>query len=347
MFRRRHILALAGALTLGLVVGCSSAPSTPTSTTTADLSANPSGSGELTMVREGNFATIVAPPEPEDNPTTPEKVELGKMLYFDPRLSSSGVISCATCHNLGLGGTDRLPTSIGHGFQNTPRNAPTVLNAAFFQNQFWDGRAQGLEEQAKGPIQAEGEMNMPADQAVARIKSIKGYHEYFEKAFPGEADPITFDNIVKAIAAFERTLITPNDALDRYLRGDKQALSPQAIRGMETFDSIGCTSCHAGPALSSGAMMKFDWGSDAGKASWTNNPEDEKFFRVQTLRNVSLTGPYFHDGSVETLEEAVTIMARVQLGVELTDQQRDDIVAFLRSLVGEMPAVTVPVLPAE
>ncbi|WP_197525159.1 cytochrome-c peroxidase [Symbiobacterium thermophilum] len=333
MFRRTRMMALVGALVLVMAVGCSSSSTKST--------------GQLTEVRQGSFATIVAAPENPDNPTTPEKVELGKLLFFDPRLSSSGVISCATCHNLGLAGTDRLPTSIGHGFQRTPRNAPTVLNAAFFQNQFWDGRAQGLEEQAKGPIQAEAEMNMPADMAVERIKSIKGYHEYFEKAFPGEEDPITFDNIVKAIAAFERTLITPNDALDRYLRGDKNALSPQAIRGMETFERIGCTSCHAGPALSSGAMMKFDWGSDPGKASWTNNPQDEKFFRVQTLRNVSLTGPYFHDGSVETLEEAVTIMARVQLGYELSDQERDDIVAFLRSLVGEMPQVEVPVLPAE
>jgi len=326
------MIALVGALVLVLAVGCSSNSTTST--------------GKLTEVRQGSFATIVAAPENPDNPSTPEKIELGRMLFFDPRLSSSGVISCATCHNLALGGTDRLPLSYGHGFQLTGRNAPTVLNAAFFQNQFWDGRAQGLEEQAKGPIQAAGEMNMPADEAVARIKSIQGYHEYFKKAFPGEEDPITFDNIVKAIAAFERTLITPNDALDRYLRGDKNALSPQAIRGMETFERIGCTSCHAGPALSSGAMMKFDWGSDAGKASWTNDPKDEKFFRVQTLRNVSLTGPYFHDGSVETLEEAVTIMARVQLGHELTDQERDDIVAFLKSLVGEMPQVEVPVLPA-
>ncbi len=333
MFRRTRMIALVGALVMVMVVGCSS-------------SSGSKSTGELTEVRQGSFATIVAAPENPDNPSTPEKIELGKMLFFDPRLSSSGVISCATCHNLSLGGTDRLPTSIGHGFQNTPRNAPTVLNAAFFQNQFWDGRAQGLEEQAKGPIQAPGEMNMPADMAVERIKSIQGYHEYFEKAFPGEEDPITFDNIVKAIAAFERTLITPNDALDRYLRGDKNALSPQAIRGMETFERIGCTSCHAGPALSSGAMMKFDWGNDAGKASWTNDPKDEKFFRVQTLRNVSLTGPYFHDGSVETLEEAVTIMARVQLGYDLSDQERDDIVAFLKSLVGEMPQVEVPTLPA-
>lgn len=335
MSRRWHTLALAGALTLVLVVGCSSAASNTAKS-----------SGKLTEVRSGNFATIVAAPENPDNPSTPEKVELGKLLFFDPRLSGSGAISCASCHNLALGGTDRLQFSRGHDFQETGRNAPTVLNAAFFQNQFWDGRAQGLEEQAGGPIQAPGEMNMPADQAVAAIKSIQGYKEYFEKAFPGEADPITFENITKAIAAFERTLITPNDALDRYLRGDKNALSPQAVRGMETFERIGCTSCHAGPALSSGAMMKFDYGTDAGKASWTGNPQDEKFFRVQTLRNVSLTGPYFHDGSAKTLEEAVTTMARVQLGVTLTDQQREDIVAFLKSLVGEMPDVSVPVLPA-
>lgn len=348
--------ALVITLVLVLAVGCSN--STPTSSdpsTSSGTDASGAGassgadtsSGTLTFVRDGSFATITEPTAPEDNPQTPEKVELGKMLFFDPRLSSSGVISCATCHNLSLGGTDRIPTSLGHDFKTGGRNAPTVLNAALIQKMFWDGRAEGLEEQAKGPIQAEVEMNMPADLAVERIRSIKGYRPYFEAAFPGEEEPITFDNIAKAIAAFERTLITPNDPLDRYLRGDKTALSPQAQRGMQKFNEIGCTGCHTGPALSNGALMKFDWGNDPGRMKVTGDPADERFFRVQILRNVALTAPYFHDGSVETLEEAVETMARVQLGLELSTEDRDDIVAFLKSLVGDQPDVTIPILPAE
>src|SRR5690606_12428974 len=181
------------------------------------------------QVTQGLFATLPdVPPIPEDNPMTPEKIELGKMLYFEPRLSASGVISCHTCHNLSLGGTDRLPTSLGHEFLTGGRNAPTVLHAAFFNLQFWDGRATGLDEQAQGPIQAGVEIAMPANLAVQRIASIEGYLPYFEAAFPGEENPITFDNIAKAIATFERTLITPDDGLDRYLRGDASALSDDA-----------------------------------------------------------------------------------------------------------------------
>ena len=183
------------------------------------------------QVVQGVFATLPdSPPVPENNPMTPEKIELGRMLYFEPRLSASGIISCHTCHNLGLGGTDRLPTSLGHDFLTGGRNAPTVLNAAFFNLQFWDGRAQGLEEQAGGPIEAGVEMAMPADMAVDRIASIEGYLPYFQAAFPDEENPVTFENITKAIATFERTLITPNDALDRYLRGDEREIGRASCR---------------------------------------------------------------------------------------------------------------------
>ncbi|MEZ4832279.1 MAG: cytochrome c peroxidase [Caldilineaceae bacterium] len=301
---------------------------------------------ELVSVVRGPFATLSnTPPIPDDNAQTAEKVALGTMLYFDPRLSQSSIISCATCHNLGLGGTDRIPTSLGHDFQTGGRNAPTVLNAAFFNQQFWDGRAATLEEQAQGPIQAGVEMAMPADLAVERMKSITGYLPYFEAAFPGEEDPITFDNIVKAISAFERTLITPNDALDRYLRGDETALSPEAIKGMETFQEVGCIGCHVGPMLSIGVLMPFRHGEDPGRMNVTGDPADEFLFRVPTLRNLPLTGPYFHDGSAATIEDAIRTMGNVQLNRELTDEEVADISAFLNSLVGQQPEVTIPFLP--
>lgn len=300
------------------------------------------------QVTQGLFATLPdVPPIPEDNPMTPEKIELGKMLYFEPRLSASGVISCHTCHNLSLGGTDRLPTSLGHEFLTGGRNAPTVLNAAFFNLQFWDGRATGLEEQAQGPIQAGVEMAMPANLAVQRIASIEGYLPYFEAAFPGEENPITFDNIAKAIATFERTLITPDDGLDRYLRGDVSALSDDAKRGMEIVAQVGCLACHNGPMLSTGILMPFQHGDDLGRATVTGEASDEYLFRVATWRNVSLTAPYFHDGSAETLEEAVRIMGSVQLKRELTEDEVFYIVAFLNSLEGELPEITIPQLPAD
>lgn len=300
------------------------------------------------QVVQGLFATLPdEAPIPEDNPMTPEKVELGRMLYFEPRLSISGVISCHTCHNLSLGGTDRLPTSLGHEFLTGGRNAPTVLNAAFFNQQFWDGRATGLEEQAQGPIQAGVEMAMPADMAVERIASIEGYLPYFEAAFPGEENPITFENIAKAIATFERTLITPNDGLDRYLRGDETALSDDAKRGMEIFAQIGCVACHNGAMLSTGTLMRFNHGEDTGRMSVTGDPADDHLFRVATLRNISLTAPYFHDGSAETLDEAVRTMASVQLSRELTDEEANYIIAFLESLVGEQPEVVIPQLPVD
>lgn len=299
------------------------------------------------QVIQGVFATLPdAAPVPEDNPMTPEKILLGKMLYFEPRLSASGVISCHTCHNLSLGGTDRLPTSLGHEFLTGGRNAPTVLNAAFFNLQFWDGRATGLEEQAQGPIQAGVEMAMPADLAVETIANIEGYRPYFEAAFPGEEDPITFINIAKAIASFERTLITPDDGLDRYLRGEEDALSEDAKRGMEIVVQIGCVACHNGPMLSIGTLMPFNHGEDLGRATVTGQAADEHLFRVATWRNIALTGPYFHDGSAATLDDAIRTMASVQLNRTLTDDEVTYILAFLNALNGDLPDITIPELPA-
>ena len=302
----------------------------------------------LEQVVKGPLATIPEePPVPDNNPMTPAKVELGKMLYFEPRLSESGIISCHTCHNLSLGGTDRIPTSLGHDFQTGGRNAPTVLNAAFFNLQFWDGRADSLEEQAEGPIQAGVEMAMPKDLAVETIKGIKGYLPYFQAAFPGEDDPITFDNIVKAIAAFERILITPNDPLDQYLRGDEDAITPLAIEGIEVFRLKGCMRCHKGEVLSTGELVKFEHGQDLGAFNVTGDPEDKRVFRVPTLRNLPLTAPYFHDGSAATIEKAIHIMAEVQVEKTLNAEEEAAIIAFLRSTVGDQPEIIIPILPPD
>ncbi len=303
-------------------------------------------------------------PAPADNPTTAAKVELGKMLYFDPRLSSTGTVSCFSCHNVMEGGDDHMTTSAGvHGLKGG-RNAPTVWNAAFHSVQFWDGRAPSLEEQAKGPPVNPIEMGMAnLDAVIARVRFIPGYKPYFEAAF-GSGDVVTMDNAAKAIAAYERTLITPGNAYDRYAKGDKTALTAQQARGLEALASVGCTSCHQGPAFNgpslpagTGFFMKFPTYEDnayvvkyklmddLGRASVTKDPADQAMWRVPTLRNLEFTAPYMHTGSVKTLPEAVRVMAATQLNKTLPDAQVDDIVAFLVALSGPFPQQTMPRLP--
>ena len=303
-------------------------------------------------------------PEPTDNPTTAAKVELGKMLYFDPRLSSTGTVSCFSCHNVMEGGDDHMTTSAGvHGLKGG-RNAPTVWNAAFHSVQFWDGRAPSLEEQAKGPPVNPIEMGMrDLDAVIDRIRHIPGYRPYFEQAF-GSGDVVTMDNAAKAIAAYERTLITPGSAYDRYARGDKTALTAQQLRGMETFAEVGCTSCHQGPAFNgpplpagTGFFMKFPTypespyvakyklAEDPGRFSATKDEADRGMWRVPTLLNLTYTAPYMHTGTVKTLPEAVRVMASTQLNRTLDDAQVGDVVAFLESLTGKFPQQTMPRLP--
>ncbi len=303
-------------------------------------------------------------PAPADNPTTAAKVELGKMLYFDPRLSSTGTVSCFSCHNVMEGGDDHRPTSIGvHGHVGG-RNAPTVWNAAFLSTQFWDGRAATLEDQAKGPPANAIEMGMPNLAAViSRIANIPGYKPYFEKAF-GASEPLTLDNAAKAIAAYERTLITPNSAYDKYAKGDTKALTEQQARGLKTFAEVGCTGCHQGPAFSgpplpmgTGFFMKFptfpdspfvakyDFLSDLGRATVTKNDADKNMWRVPGLRNLVYTAPYFHNGQVHTIAEAVQVMASTQLNKTLEAGQVADITAFLESLTGPFPEQQMPRLP--
>jgi len=296
-------------------------------------------------------------PAPADNPTTAEKVALGKMLYHDPRLSSSGTVSCASCHNTMLGGEDNRGGSVGVGGQVGGRSAPTVWNAAFNKVQFWDGRAASLEEQAAGPVTNPIEMGMKSwNEVVKRLKSIEGYQQAFEKAFG--KDSISKDTATKAIAAYERTLITPNSAFDRYVKGDKSAMTEQQVRGMNKAVELGCTGCHSGPAFNGpGTFQKFpvnkngyfeaQYGlsDDKGRAEDTGKKEDEHLWKVPTLRNVALTAPYFHNGKVKTLEKAVWLMGKLQLDKDLSDEDVADIVAFLNALTGEFPKQEMPRLP--
>ncbi|MCP5197943.1 MAG: c-type cytochrome [Gammaproteobacteria bacterium] len=304
-------------------------------------------------------------PEPADNPTTEAKVALGKMLYFDTRFSLTGTVSCFSCHNVMEGGDDHRPTSIGIHGQVGGRNAPTVWNAAFLSTQFWDGRAPTLEEQSKGPPVNPVEMGMSnLNATIDRIREIPGYKPYFTAAF-GEGDTVIMDNAAKAIAAYERTLITPNSPYDRYVKGDKTAMSEQQIRGMDTFAKTGCTACHSGAAFNGsinlpvgqGFFMKFPTfpGSayetkyklteDLGRYTVTHQDADKNMWRVPSLRNLATTAPYFHNGQVKTLDEAVRVMAKVQLNKDLSDNEVQDIVAFLTALDGPFPQQTMPHLP--
>ena len=297
-------------------------------------------------------------PAPADNPSTEEKIELGKMLYHDPRLSSTGTVSCASCHNTMLGGEDNRPNSMGVNGQTGGRSAPTVWNSAFNAVQFWDGRAASLEAQAAGPVTNPIDMGMKSwDDVVARLKSIDGYGSAFELAFG--KDSISKDNATKAIAAYERTLITPHSPYDKYVAGDKSALTEQQVRGMNTVQELGCTSCHSGPAFNGPGQFqlfpvhsnpyfaaKYHFKNDKGLAEVTKKVDDEHLWKVPTLRNIALTAPYFHNGAVKTLDEAVLIMAKLQLDKDLTKEQIADIVAFLNSLTGEFPKQKMPILPA-
>jgi cytochrome c peroxidase len=291
----------------------------------------------------------------KDIKLTPELVNLGKMLFFEPRLSRSHLISCNTCHNIGIGGTDNVETSIGHGWQKGPRNAPTVFNAVFNTAQFWDGRAKDLEEQAKGPIQASVEMNNSPDRVVKTLKSIPEYVKLFRKAFKGEKDPVTFNNVAKAIEAFEATLLTPNSRFDRFLKGDLKALNKTEKEGLKLFIDKGCASCHNGINLGGNMYARFGLAEkpgaeilppgDKGRYQITKTASDEYVFKVPSLRNIELTYPYFHSGAVWNLRDAVEIMASSQLGIKLSDEEVNKITAFLKTLTGERPRIEYPLLP--
>jgi cytochrome c peroxidase len=303
------------------------------------------------------FAAVpTTPPAVAGNPATPAKVDLGAMLYFEPRLSKSGIITCNTCHSVGTAGADNLPTSVGHGWQRGPRNAPTVLNAVLNTAQFWDGRAEDLKAQAKGPVQAGVEMGNTPDQVVATLRSIPEYVERFRQAFPGTQDPVTFDNMAAAIEVFEATLVTPGAPFDRFLgAGHESALDGEQKAGLDLFMSRGCAMCHRGVNLGGNAYFPFGVHKkpgvdilpvgDKGRFAVTRTASDEYVFRAAPLRNVALTAPYFHSGEVWDLREAVSVMGSSQLGQTLSEPEAGAIAAFLRALTGVQPKVVYPTLP--
>ncbi len=289
----------------------------------------------------------------EANPVTEEKIALGRMLYYEPRLSKSQTISCNSCHLLDKYGVDGQPTSDGHKGLRGDRNSPTVYNAAGHFVQFWDGRAADVEAQAKGPVTNPIEMAMPSEErVVAVLKSMPEYVAAFEKAFPGEKEPISYDNMAKAIGAFERKLVTPS-RWDKFLSGDQNALTPEEKAGFNAFMQAGCQGCHAGAYLGGEMYQKLgavkDWPdiTDPGREKVTKLEGDRMMFKVPGLRNIEKTQPYYHNGKVETLEDAVSRMAEYQLGKTLSPEQLKSIVLFLGTLTGDIPAefVKPPELP--
>lgn len=280
----------------------------------------------------------------------PAKVELGKKLFFDPRLSRSGFISCNSCHNLSMGGSDNLPTSIGHNWQKGPINSPTVLNSSLNVAQFWDGRAANLQEQAAGPISNPMEMAFTHALAIDVLRSIPAYRDEFAAIYGDE--PISLDNVTDAIAAFEETLVTPNSRFDQWLKGDDKAITEQELAGYQTFKDIGCVACHYGPALGGTSFQRMGivepYVTDnpaEGRVAVTGKDADRFSFKVPTLRNVELTYPYFHDGAYWNLEEAVDVMARLQLGRKLEEKDIANMTAFLKTLTGDQPDFAIPQLP--
>lgn len=311
---------------------------------------------------EGRFlANGLLPPMPipPDNVQTDAKVALGRQLYFDKRLSRDNTVACATCHKPAAAWADTTPTSEGIEHKFGGRNSPTVLNAGYFVPQFWDGRAVHLEKQAVGPVANPVEMDLPLDQAIIRLKGIPGYVDQFKTVFGTEPTPET---MAKAIAAFERTIVSSNSPYDKYLQGDKSALSPSAVRGMDLFNGKGhCTSCHSGPLFSDQRFHNLGVGykdgkyADVGRYAVTNNLKDMGAFRTPGLRQVAETAPYLHDGSEKTLEAVVDLYDRggianphldpLMLPLHLSRREKADLVEFMKALTGDPVVVTEPPLP--
>lgn len=303
---------------------------------------------ELMSRAKDIFQPLPAKAENPDNPITEAKVRLGKLLYYDTRLSKTGNNSCNSCHNLSTFGVDNLPTSKGDAGKFGDRNSPTVLNAAIHTAQFWDGRAKDVEQQAGMPVLNPVEMAIPSKEfLVTKLKGIKEYQEMFKEAYPTDKDAVTYDNLQKSIGAFERTLLTPSK-FDTYLAGDNKALTADEKAGLKTFMDVGCTTCHAGAGLGGAMFQKFgvyaDYRTftkskvnDEGKKKESKQETDKDFFKVPSLRNCEKTHPYFHDGSVSSLAESVKIMGKAQLNKDLSDAQVSSIVTFLGALTADVP----------
>ena len=316
--------------------------------------ANPLGSDARAALTD--FQRPQKTPASKSNPTTPEKVALGQMLFFDPRMSGSGAISCATCHNPALGWSDAMPTGLGHMGGRLKRHTPTILNVAYGEPYFWDGRAATLEEQAKGPLTSAAEMNMPADVAVSRIQSIPGYVTAFSYAFPGKS--VSIDTIAAALASYERTVVSASAPFDKWVAGDEFAISQAAKRGFELFNGkANCAVCHAGWRMTDDGFHDIGIaGTDRGRAGVSPGiVQMEHAFKTPTLRNVSQRAPYMHDGSLPTLASVIDhydsgFVTRPSLDTQmrrlgLTPEEKADLLAFLNSLTSLDPPTLVPVLP--
>ena len=303
------------------------------------------------------FQPLSVSAENAANPLSDAKVKLGKVLYFDKRLSKDQTQSCNTCHDLNTFGVDRKKTSPGDNGGLGDRNSPTVLNSALHVTQFWDGRAKDVEEQAGMPVLNPVEMAIPNEKfLIDRLSKVDMYQTMFKEAFPGETNPLNYANLKLAIAAFERTLLTPSK-FDDYLKGNANALTVQEMKGLKTFLEVGCTTCHMGSLLGGNIFQKFGvYGNyweltksdpvDSGRFKVTQNEADKYMFNVPSLRNVAETYPYFHDGSVQNLEEAVKIIAKLNLNVDLNEEQVSDLAAFLKALTADIPE-EVKQAPAE
>jgi cytochrome c peroxidase len=294
-------------------------------------------------------------PELPGNPATPARLELGRMLYFDPRVSAGRPGSCNSCHNVGLAGADGSETAIGHSWQKGGRNVPTVFNAVFNTARFWDGRAQDLDDRPDGHAFNPIGMALPEGQFSPQLAAIPGYQAAFRAAFPGEPDPVTLGNAQKAIAVFQATLITPDAPFDRYLRGDAYALNARQKEGLRLFISKGCAECHDGMNLGGTRYAPFGIlerpgaevlpRDDKGRFMVTDTVGDQYVFKVPQLRNIALTAPYFHSGRAWDLGQSVGVMAASQIGAPVSAEENAQITAFLGSLTGEQPRITYPVLP--
>lgn len=281
----------------------------------------------------------------KNNPMSDEKIELGKKLYFDPRLSKSSLISCNTCHNLAMGGVDGVSAAIGHKWTANPHhlNSPTVYNSVLNAVQFWDGRSPHLEDQAQGPIQATPEMAAPKELVISRITSIPAYVNEFKSAY-GSDVKIDFEKIADTIAVYERTLITPS-RFDEFMLGRADALSDDEKDGLNTFIDKGCTACHNDIGIG-GTMQPFQV---VGKYKFANvgdfGGDSKGMVKTPTLRNIEETAPYFHNGKIWSLREAIKEMGSIQLGIEISDKEATSIETFLKSLTGKKPVVVYPILP--
>jgi cytochrome c peroxidase len=324
----------------------------------ASLSLGSNGDEDLLNQAKQIFGPLPQVMLSDTNPVTSQKVKLGKMLFYETRISVDGTVSCARCHPFSLYAADGLTKSIGNNCKINPRNAPTILNAAAQIAAHWIGNRTGVEDQAKQSVIGPPSFWMPSYEEVEKkLKKIKGYALLFEEAYPGERDPVSVDNFAKAVGAFKRTLVTPS-GFDAFVRGEQTALTDNQKRGLKTFIETGCITCHSGAYVGGQMYEKFGvfepyWqytkskDVDEGRYVVTKDESDKYIFKVPILRNVEMTSPYFHDGSVDRLHDAIRIMGKVQLARTLEEQQVQEITFFLKSLTGQIPddALKVPLLP--